>query len=134
VIECAFFGEEARFHHVGLAVSSIREVCSECEVVVERTQGVRLGFVNLSGVTLELLEPLDEGSPIARSLREGVKLLHLCYEVPHLETALRHCEEAGFHRISQPVLTRALGNRRVVWLFSKHYGLVELLETAERSP
>jgi hypothetical protein len=130
VIERAFFGKDARFHHVGLAVSSIGEACPDCEIVTEPAQGVRLGFVRLGGITLELLEPLDDRSPIARSLAQGVKLLHLCYEVPRLETALEIGEEAGFHRISKPVATSALGSR-IVWVFSKHYGLVELLESVE---
>ena len=129
MIECAFFGDGARFHHIGLAVSSICELCPDCEIVSEQTQKVSLAFIKVSGVTIELLEPLDEKSPIARSLREGVKLLHLCYEVPDLESALERCCAEGFHRISKPVPTTALDNRRIVWVFSKHYGLVELLES-----
>lgn len=132
MIRRSFFGVDATLHHIGLAVSSIREVCPDCEVVSEQTQKVHLAFVSVGGVTLELLEPLDADSPVAQSLRQGIKLLHLCYEVPDLEAAVECCRADGFHRISKPIPTTALNNRRIVWVFSKHYGLVELLEREVR--
>ncbi len=139
MVECAFFGKEASFHHIGLAVKSIREVNPACEIFVEKTQRVSLAFIQLNGITIELLEPFGDNSPIARSVREGVRLLHLCYEVPDLEAALELCRPAGFHQISRPVPAPVFKNRRIVWVFSKHYGLFELVErdrgsaAAERS-
>ena len=132
MIACAFFGSAARFHHIGLAVRSIRAVCPECEILVERTQRVSLAFVLLNGLRIELLEPLGADSPIARNLRRGVKLLHLCYEVPDLEAALKVCRPAGFHRLGPPVSASAFADRRIVWVFSTHYGLFELREGGPR--
>ena len=128
MIECTFFGKEARFHHVGMGVKSIHEANPSCEVVVNRTQGVSMSFVRMNGITVELLEPLGDDSPIAQNVRDGVKLLHLCYEVPNLEEALKHCKTAGFHRVSRPVQVPEFYNRRIVWVFSKQYGLFELVE------
>ncbi len=128
MIECAFFGEEARFHHVGLAVRSIQEVNPACHPAEDATQGVSAAFFKLGGITIELLEPRGEESPISRSLRDGVKLLHLCYEVPDLEKAIERCRGAGFHRIRRPEPTPVLDGRRIAWVFSKQYGLFELLE------
>jgi methylmalonyl-CoA/ethylmalonyl-CoA epimerase len=128
VIECAFFGKEASFHHVGLAVKSIREVSPSSDIVVNKTQGVSMAFIRLYGITIELLEPLGDTSPIARSLQTGVKLLHLCFEVPDLDVALDVCRSAGFHRVSRPVTVPEFEGRKVVWVFSRQYGLFELLE------
>lgn len=128
MIECAFFGKEARFHHIGLAVKSIKEASPASEVVADQTERVRMAFVRLNGITIELLEPWGENSPIERSLREGVKLLHLCYEVPDLEQTLKLCRPEGFHRIHLPKRAPIYDNRRVVWVFSREYGLIELLE------
>jgi methylmalonyl-CoA/ethylmalonyl-CoA epimerase len=133
VIEYAFFGTDAAFHHIGLAVRSIRAVSPSSEVFVERTQRVSLAFVLLNGIRVELLEPLGDDSPIARSLREGGKLLHLCYAVPDLDAALRLCRPAGFHRLGPPVPTTVFDNRRIVWVFSRQYGLFELLERGRSS-
>ena len=128
VLDCPFFGADARFHHIGVAVASIGAVSPRADVFAERTQNVSLAFVRVGGITLELLEPLGEDSPIASSLQNGRKLLHICYEVPDLEQAVAHCRPAGFHRISRPVPAPALDNRRIVWVFSEHYGLIELVE------
>ncbi len=128
MVECKFFGEGARFHHVGLAVRSIQTVCPACEVIVEETQRVSLAFIQVHGITIELLEPLGENSPIARSLASGVKLLHLCYEVPDLEAALELSRPAGFYRIGRPAAAPVFNNGRVVWVFSKELGLFELVE------
>ncbi len=130
---CPFFGDGARLHHVGLGVKSIRETNPEIRPVVEPAQGVSFAFVDLNGVAVELLEPLDESSPVARSVRDGVKLLHLCYEVPDLEAALATCRRAGFHRLGPATPAHAFEERRIAWVFNRHYGLFELLER-ERKP
>lgn len=127
-IECRVFGSEARLHHIGLAVESIHAVCPSCAPFVEESQGVSLALIELHGLTIELLEPLGDASPIARSLRDGIKLLHLCYEVPDLDESLKQCAGAGFHRIAHTACAPAFGNRRFVWVYSKQYGLIELLE------
>ncbi len=134
MIECAFFGQDARLHHVGLAVESIRAIHPSSEILVEETQRVSAAFMRLYGVTIELLEPLGDKSPIARSLRDGVKLLHLCFEVPDLKTAIESCKSAGFRCLRRPVPAPAFGNRRIAWVFSKEYGLFELLERGDPQP
>lgn len=128
MIECNFFGEGARFHHIGLAVESIQAICPSAEIFVEETQRVSLAFIQFNGITVELLESDGENSPIRRSLREGVKLLHLCYETPDLEKALETCRLAGFHRLGPPVPAPLFDGRRLVWVFSKQFGLFELVE------
>ncbi len=122
------FGPGARFHHVGMAVSDIEKAQPGAEIIINRTQGVAMAFVDWYGLRLEVLEPLDEDSPIFRGLREGQKLLHLCFEVPKIETALEHAKSFGFHRISRPAPTPEFDDRRIVWVFSKAFGLIELVE------
>ena len=128
MIECSFFGKGARLRHIGLAVKSIKEVCPACKPFAEQTQKVSLAFIDLNGVRVELVEPLGDSSPIAKNLRDGVRLLHLCYEVTDLEEAVEYSRAAGFHRLSQPVPAPIFDGRRIVWVFSKQYGLIELLE------
>jgi methylmalonyl-CoA/ethylmalonyl-CoA epimerase len=128
MIDCSFFGADARFHHVGLCVASIRAACPEAQVIENHTQGVAMAFVDMHGATVELLEPLGERSPIARSLREGHKLLHLCFEVDDVDVAVAACRSAGFHRISPAVIVPEYEGRRIAWVLSRQFGLVELLE------
>ena len=51
--------------------------------------GVRVLFVTLPNTKIELLEPLGEGSPIARFLARspGGGIHHLCYEVEDIAAA-----------------------------------------------
>jgi len=129
--ECDLFGPGARFHHVGLGVRSVRDALRGDEPIPptpEPTQGVSLAFLNLHGVRVELLEPLDVDSPILASLEKGTKLLHLCFEVPRLEEALAHCRSAGFHRLGRPRAAAAMNGARIAWVFHKELGLFELLE------
>ena len=122
------FGDGARLHHVGLGVASIEKLVQDAVTWDDPIQKVRVAFVELSGARIELVEPLGKGSPVDRSIREGVKLLHLCYEVPDLELALQRAQAFGFRRIQKPVPAVAFEGRRIAWVFSFDYGLVELLE------
>lgn len=128
MIACSFFGDDARFHHVGMVVESIAAACPSCDVIDNHTQGVAMAFVDMHGITVELLEPLGEHSPVARSLREGGKVLHLCYEVGEVEAAIEACRSAGFHRISRAVTVPEYEDRLIAWVFSKQFGLIELIE------
>lgn len=128
MIECDFFGSDATLHHVGMAVESIKNLQPNCEVITEERQRVYAAFIRVGGIRIELLEPFDEASPIARSLREGVKLLHLCYEVADIGASLKCCKGVGLHVLSAPIETPMYDNRLVAWVFSKPYGLFELLE------
>lgn len=99
-----------------------------CKIFIEKTQRVSLAFIFLNGIKIELLEPWGDNSPIAKSLREGMKLVHLCYEVPDLQATLELCSSATFRRISTSVPAPFFDNRRIVWVFSRQYGLFELVE------
>ena len=127
-----FFGDKARFDHIGLAVKSIREVSPSSEVIVDSVQKVALAFVSVGGIKYELLEPSGEDSPVFESLKKNVKLLHICYSVPELETAIKECRKHGFHCIARPVPAAAFNNRKIAWVYSPVYGLIELLESPEK--
>jgi methylmalonyl-CoA/ethylmalonyl-CoA epimerase len=124
-----FFGEKARFHHIGLAVKSIRDVSPSSEVIVDSVQKVFLAFISVGGVKIELLEPSGADSPMFESLKKNVKLLHICYSVPELQTAIKECRKYGFHCIARPVPAAAFHNRKIAWVYSSVYGLIELLES-----
>lgn len=128
LVDFSCFGDDTSFHHVGVAVPSIASVSPNSTTKIDEAQGVRTAFVTMHGAPLELLEPLDGKSPIARSLREGTKLLHLCFEVANLGDAIQRGRAAGFHRIAHPVPSPVFANRRIAWVFSRVYGLIELLE------
>ena len=44
-----------------------------CNRVEDPIQQVRVAFANFSGLTIELIEPASERSPIDQSLKKGIK-------------------------------------------------------------
>lgn len=123
-----YFGPSARLHHVGMAVRSIEDAVPGLEPVEDPIQRVRVAFVDLAGLTIELIEPASDKSPIDQSLRKGIRLLHLCIEVPSLDVALKLCTAHGFRKISSEQPAVAFNMRKIVWVFNTVFGLVELVE------
>jgi methylmalonyl-CoA/ethylmalonyl-CoA epimerase len=128
-VPLALFGEGTVFHHIGVAVRSLAALhLPDLTITRDDRQRVSVAFVEMGGVTLELVEPLGFNSPVLRSLEERQLLLHLCFCVPDLDAAIASSRRAGFHILSAPVPAPAFDGRRIVWVFSRTFGLVELLE------
>ena len=133
MVKLDFFGPNARVHHVGMAVRSIDEAVPGIAKVKDPLQRVSVGFVDFSGLTIELIEPIGDKSPIDNNLKRGNKLLHLCIEVPSIKRAMEHCLKHGFRRISKREPAVAFDMRMIIWVFSPVFGLVELFETNNNS-
>jgi methylmalonyl-CoA/ethylmalonyl-CoA epimerase len=98
-------------NHIGIAVSSIEEQLSFYRDVLGATlegteevpdQGVKVAFFRVGGIRLELLEPTDPSSPVARFLeKRGPGLHHIAYTVDDLPARIRHLKEKGVHLIDE---------------------------------
>ena len=122
------FGPGAKFHHVGLAVPSIDDLgIAGIHKVHDPIQKVSVAFADLHGTCVEFIEPAAVDSPVTASLKKGIKLVHLCVEVPDLKTAIEFAETQGLRQLSVPAPAIAFDGRLIVWLFHPMYGLFELL-------
>ena len=86
--------------------------------------------VRFGDVDVELLEPRDPESPIARFLaRRGPGIHHVCYRVPDLDRALERCRAAGYRLVDETPRRGAAG-RRIAFLHPKATAgiLLELTE------
>ncbi len=127
------------FDHIGIACRDIEKtklfylsMGYETSATVEDVlQHVRICFLNKEGEPcLELLEPLDEQSPVLRTLSAvGVSPYHICYKVQDIEAAIAMLRGKRFLLVSGPVPACAMQDRRVAFLFQKNTGLIELVET-----
>ena len=127
------------FDHIGIACRDIEKtklfylsMGYETSATVEDVlQHVRICFLNKEGEPcLELLEPLDEQSPVLRTLSAvGVSPYHICYKVQDIEAAIAMLRGQRFLLVSGPVPACAMQDRRVAFLFQKNTGLIELVET-----
>lgn len=87
-----------RLNHVAIAVKDIEEATAVyrdtlgadvSEKVAQPDHGVSTVFINLPNTKIELLEPLGEGSPIAKFLEKNPSggVHHICYEVDDIIAA-----------------------------------------------
>ncbi|HXE84622.1 MAG TPA: methylmalonyl-CoA epimerase [Gemmatimonadales bacterium] len=123
--------------HVGIAVASIAEALPFYRDVLglapghpETADGATIVSLRFGPVDVELLEPSDPASPVAKFLaKRGPGIHHVCYRVPDLDTALRRCRAAGYRLIDETP-RRGAGGRRIAFLHPKSTNgiLLELTE------
>lgn len=129
---------ELRFHHIGIACHDIEATkpfyvalgYMASETVEDPIQNIFICFLDKLGMPkLELLAPVDEQSPVNRTLAaSGVTPYHVCYEVEDLDATIKELKGQRFIRVSKPVPACAINNRRVCFLYNKDVGLIELVE------
>jgi methylmalonyl-CoA/ethylmalonyl-CoA epimerase len=126
-----------RLAHVGIAVPRIadalpfyRDVLGLVPGHPETADGATIVSLPFGDVDVELLEPRDPESPIAKFLaRRGPGIHHVCYRVPDLDRALERCRSAGFQLVDATP-RRGAGGRRIAFLHPKATAgiLLELTE------
>lgn len=125
--------------HIGIAVSSL-EAATPLYMAILGVQasgaetlpaeGVKVVFLGDGAGRVELLEPTEPDSPVARFLQlRGPGLHHLCLRVSDLETAVQRAVEAGAELVP-PGIRRGTGGHGVAFLHPSSTGGV-LLELAE---
>jgi methylmalonyl-CoA/ethylmalonyl-CoA epimerase len=123
--------------HVGIAVTSIPEALAFYRDVLgltpgppETADGATIVSLHFGDVDIELLEPRDPTSPVAKFLaKRGPGIHHVCYRVSDLDAALARCRTAGYQLIDEEP-RRGAGGRRIAFLHPKTTNgiLLELTE------
>lgn len=126
-----------RIAHIGLAVPDLaglvplfRDVLGMPEVPLGDSDGARITGLAAGESLVELLEPADPASPIARYLeKRGPGIHHLCLAVDDLDDMLQRCRDAGLRLIDE-VPRRGAEGKRIAFLHPKSTGgiLIELSE------
>ena len=123
--------------HIGIAVPKMDEAVSawralgfEVEAVHDvPTEKVKAAFLPVGETHLELLEPTDPSSVLAKFLEKRSGLHHVCVLVDDIEGALRRLEESGVALIERVPRVGA-GGCRVAFVHPRAAGGV-LLELKE---
>jgi methylmalonyl-CoA/ethylmalonyl-CoA epimerase len=130
-----------KFSHIGLAVANMEQALKVYRSVFGYTlrsgpfddpiQKVSVCFLasdRPGDVTLELVAPAGESSPISKFVQKGVCAYHLCYEVDDLNQALNHVRTQGCIVVSEPVPAVAFEGRRIAWFYTPDRQLAELIQ------
>jgi methylmalonyl-CoA/ethylmalonyl-CoA epimerase len=125
----------ARLAHVGVAVPNVaallpfyRDVLGLREAPLDDSDGAHIAGLAAGDALVELLEPRDAESPIAKFLaKRGPGIHHLCFAVDDLDATLARCRQAGLALIDETPRMGAEG-KRIAFLHPKSTGgiLIEL--------
>lgn len=129
------------FDHLGIAVKNIEEYFSKMlqpilginslsEIVIDPIQKCKIAFATSSnGVRLELIEPLNEESPVNQILQKKKGgLYHMCFVANNFDEDVKHCLANKFIALSKPQPAIAFDNRRVIFLSTPTFEIIELVE------
>ncbi len=127
-----------KVHHVALIVRSIEDALGlwrdtlhlELETVMDiPTDRVRIAFLAVGESKVELVEPTDDTTGVARFLdSKGEGFHHVCFEVPNLAETLLRLEIDGLELLDTSPRRGAEGPVAFIHPRSCHGVLVELIE------
>ena len=129
-----------RLNHVGIATPSIdeavrlyRDTLGVTEIGPKfklEEQGVWVCFINLSNSQIELIEPVDETSPISKFLASNPAggQHHVCFEVDDLLAARDAMVEKGARVLGEPRI--GAHGTPIIFVHPKDMGgvLIELMQ------
>lgn len=126
------------FHHLGIATQNI-EKCIDTyrklgyrssNIKTEPSQNVKVCFLSMEGSPmLEILEPLNEDSPISSLVKiSGTIPYHTCYVVKDIHKSIDELSELNFCPLFEPAKSEAMDNGLICYLYSTDLGLVELYQ------
>ena len=137
--------EAVQFDHLGLVVKSLgkgREALAGALMIRDWTEefrdpvnGVRIQFGrDPAGVVYELLEPLDESSPVHSALATSKAILnHVAYRVADLDAHAERMRNAGCMPTSEPKPAIAYGGRRIPFFVTPVRLIIELIEAPDHA-
>ena len=102
-----------KLHHIGIVVKNIQKSLGELTNFLQfkettipmliESQKVNVCFLKTSDVYLELIEPIEDDSPVKSIAEAGGGFHHLCFEVDDIFEETKKAEENGARVIVEPV-------------------------------
>ena len=127
-----------KIHHIGYAIKNLEDSIKEFEKldyakvknkVIDKKRKVIIQFMKNEEYIIELIAPLNDESPISNILKKQRNSpYHICYEIDMIESKIKELKNDGFTMITELSEAPAIDNKRVVFLYKKNIGLIELIE------
>jgi methylmalonyl-CoA/ethylmalonyl-CoA epimerase len=130
--------------HVGIVVRSLEEGLTrweelfeyrQCSSIVTNTrQMVRVVFVAKEGsLTIKLIEPSTDQSPVSAFARRGGGLHHICFRCDDLDTQIQMLKHAGARLVVPPQPGEAFNNKEIAFLLVEPALNIELIATTDKA-
>jgi len=127
-----------KIHHIGYAVKKIEDSINEFKKlgyetignkITDNLRNVIIQFIKNGDYLIELVAPLNKESPVTNLLKkQGNSPYHVCYITNNLEKKISDLGNSGFVVISDLLKAPAINNKKVIFLYKKEIGLLELVE------
>ncbi len=130
-----------KLHHIGIVVKNIQESLGELinflqfeettiPTLVE-SQKVNVCFLKTSEVFIELIEPIEENSPVKKFSDNGGGFHHLCFEVDDVHNEVEKVRQNGGRVIVEP--TKGFEDRLIAFVMLNMKNInCNLIEFAEK--
>lgn len=134
-----------KIDHIGIAVKDIQSVLSFYQDAlglenlgfeVVEDQGVRVAFLPVGESRFELLEPLNDDSPVAKFIaRRGEGIHHICLDVDSVPESLEEMKQRGLQLIDDKP-RRGAHHKEIAFVHPKASNgvMIELSQDAPEAP
>ncbi|EKN67683.1 VOC family protein [Schinkia azotoformans] len=126
-----------KFHHIGLACKNLdKEIkahkmlnyVQESSIFEDVNQKIKGVFMVNGEFRIELLEAIDEESPINNYLKKGIRMYHQCFTTENLDAAIKFLTNEGALLVVEPIEAVAFNKRKIAFLYLRTQMLIELIE------
>ncbi len=134
--------ENKKINHIAIAVPDVKEAAlkwqqalnmKKSEIIILEEHGVKVVFLEFSNLKIELLEPLNDKSPISKFLEKNPKggMHHICFEVEKITETINALKNKNINILGDGNPKIGAHNKPVVFLHPNDLSgtLVELEET-----
>ncbi|MFL2822158.1 MAG: methylmalonyl-CoA epimerase [Alphaproteobacteria bacterium] len=131
-----------KINHIAIAVPNVKEAAlkwqqalnmKKSEIIILEEHGVKVVFLEFSNLKIELLEPLNNKSPISKFLEKNPKggMHHICFEVEKITETINSLKNKNINILGDGNPKIGAHNKPVVFLHPNDLSgtLVELEET-----
>ena len=80
-------------------------------------------------MTVKLIQPLDDTSPVHKFAMKGGGLHHICFRCNDMKKELNRLNEMGLRLLTPPQPGEAFENEDIAFVYAKHGLNIELIET-----
>ena len=134
--------ENKKINHIAIVVPDIKEAAlkwqqalnmKKSEITILEEHGVKVVFLEFSNLKIELLEPLDNESPISKFLEKNPKggMHHICFEVEKITETINSLKNKNINILGDGNPKIGAHDKPVVFIHPNDLSgtLVELEET-----
>lgn len=129
--------------HIGIVVRSLDDGIRQWEemfgykrnsdIALNTRQKVRVVFLSKRGsITIKLLEPSEDSSPVAMFARRGGGLHHLCFKCDDLKVQIPLLEGQDAKFLVPPQPGEAFNGKDIAFFLARNNLNVELIDTPEK--